>query len=236
MNTPDILHESLQHGGPGMFALRAALAATLAPTWGVYSGYELYEHQAVRPGSEEYLDSEKYELRPRRFAEAAARGESLEPWITALNRIRRAHPALQQLRNLQFHHIDNDALIAYSKFDASTGDAVLTVINLNPFAAEEGTVWLDMPALGREWHDHMTVLDEVTGEQFNWGQANFVRLEPWRSVAHILALPPVPYPARDLWPTKLAMRTAQVEASDANRKVPFGYRAGQSRSGTVGAR
>ncbi len=196
VNTPDILHESLQHGGPGMFALRAALAATLAPTWGVYSGYELYEHQAVRPGSEEYLDSEKYELRPRRFAEAAARGESLEPWITALNRIRRAHPALQQLRNLHFHHIDNDALIAYSKFDASTGDAVLTVINLNPFAAEEGTVWLDMPALGREWHDHMTVLDEVTGEQFNWGQANFVRLEPWRSVAHILALPPVPYPAR----------------------------------------
>ncbi len=167
VNTPDILHESLQHGGPGMFALRAALAATLAPTWGVYSGYELYEHQAVRPGSEEYLDSEKYELRPRRFAEAAARGESLEPWITALNRIRRAHPALQQLRNLHFHHIDNDALIAYSKFDASTGDAVLTVINLNPFAAEEGTVWLDMPALGREWHDHMTVLDEVTGEQFN---------------------------------------------------------------------
>ncbi|AHK32769.1 alpha amylase [Rhodococcus opacus PD630] len=202
VNTPDILHESLQTGGPGMFALRAALAATLSPTWGVYSGYELYEHVPVRVGSEEYLDSEKYQLRPRDFEGAAARGESLEPWITALNRIRRQHPALQQLRNIHFHHVDNDALIAYSKFDATTGDAVLTVINLNPYGAEQGNVWLDMPALGRDWHDHLTVLDEVTGEQYHWGQANFVRLEPWRAVAHILALPSIPYPAR----TKLAYR------------------------------
>lgn len=196
VNTPDILHETLQVGGPGMFALRAALAATLAPTWGVYSGYELYEHLPVRPGSEEYLDSEKYQLRPRDFDGARARGESLEPWITTLNRIRRAHPALQQLRNITFHHIDNDSLIAYSKFDPTTGDAVLTVINLNPYGPEEGMIWLDMPALGRDWQDHITVLDEVSGEQFHWGQANFVRLEPWRAVAHILALPPVPYPAR----------------------------------------
>ncbi|MFZ2176518.1 MAG: maltotransferase domain-containing protein [Rhodococcus sp. (in: high G+C Gram-positive bacteria)] len=196
VNTPDILHESLQHGGPGMFAIRAALAATLAPTWGVYSGYELYEHVPLQLGSEEYLDSEKYQLRPRDFEGALARGESLEPWITALNRIRRRHPALQQLRSLRFHHVDNDALIAYSKFDPTTGDAVLTVINLNPYAAEQGTVWLDMPALGRDWQDHLTVLDEVTGEQYQWGQANFVRLEPWRAVAHILALPSIPYPAR----------------------------------------
>ncbi|MFF0814528.1 maltotransferase domain-containing protein [Rhodococcus sp. NPDC003318] len=196
VNTPDILHETLQVGGPGMFALRAALAATLAPTWGVYSGYELYEHVPVREGSEEYLDSEKYQLRPRDFDGARARGESLEPWITTLNRIRRAHPALQQLRNITFHHVDNDSLIAYSKFDPTTGDAVLTVINLNPHGTEEGMIWLDMPALGRDWHDHITVLDEVSGEQYHWGQTNFVRLEPWRAVAHILALPPVPYPAR----------------------------------------
>ncbi|MGV9613181.1 maltotransferase domain-containing protein, partial [Nocardia xishanensis] len=136
VNTPDILHESLQHGGPGMFAIRAVLAATLAPTWGVYSGFELFEHQAVRPGSEEYLDSEKYELRPRPFAEALARGESLEPWLTRLNEIRRAHPALQQLRCLHFHHVDNDALLAYSKFDPVSGDAVLVVVNLNPYGAE----------------------------------------------------------------------------------------------------
>ncbi|WP_255027032.1 maltotransferase domain-containing protein [Rhodococcus sp. GA1] len=202
VNTPDILHETLQHGGPGMFALRAALAATLAPSWGVYSGYELFEHLAVRPGSEEYLDSEKYQLRPRRYDEARRRGESLEPWLTTLNRIRRAHPALQQLRNIAFHHVDNDALIAYSKFDPSTGDCVLTVINLNPYGAEQGTVWLDMPAIGHDWHDHFPVYDEVSGEQYSWGQANYVRLEPWRAVAHILVLPPIGIPTR----TTLAYR------------------------------
>ncbi|MDJ0411186.1 maltotransferase domain-containing protein [Rhodococcoides fascians] len=196
VNTPDILHESLQHGGPGMFALRAALAATLAPTWGVYSGYELYEHQAVREGSEEYLDSEKYQLRPRDFEGALARGESLEPWITTLNSIRRAHPALQQLRNIHFHTIDNEALIGYSKFDPQTGDSVLAVINLNPFGAEEGTVHLDMPALGHDWQDTLTIKDEVSGIHYDWGHTNFVRLEPWTSVAHIFTLPHIPYPAR----------------------------------------
>ncbi|MFH5207109.1 maltotransferase domain-containing protein [Antrihabitans sp. NCIMB 15449] len=203
VNTPDILHESLQTGGPGMFALRAALAATLAPTWGVYSGYELFEHQAVRPGSEEYLDSEKYQLRPRSYSEAKERGESLEPWITRLNEIRRAHPALQQLRNIAFHHVDNDALIAYSKVDAATGDAVLVVVNLNPHGAEQGNIWLDLPAVGRDWHDRFTVTDEVSGEQYDWGQANFVRLEPWRAVAHILALPLVANSNR----TELAYRS-----------------------------
>ncbi|MEV0032827.1 alpha-1,4-glucan--maltose-1-phosphate maltosyltransferase [Nocardia sp. NPDC050793] len=196
VNTPDILHESLQHGGPGMFAIRAVLAATLAPTWGVYSGFELFEHQAVRPGSEEYLDSEKYELRPRPFAEALARGESLEPWLTRLNEIRRAHPALQQLRCLHFHHVDNDALLAYSKFDPVSGDAVLVVVNLNPYGAEWGFISLDLPAIGREWHDHPVVVDEVSGEEYHWAQTNYVRLDPAKAVAHIIALPPVPAPAR----------------------------------------
>ncbi|MFC9897346.1 maltotransferase domain-containing protein [Nocardia sp. NPDC127579] len=202
VNTPDILHESLQHGGPGMFAIRAALAATLAPTWGVYSGFELFEHQAVRPGSEEYLDSEKYELRPRPFAAALARGESLEPWITRLNEIRRNHPALQQLRCVHFHQIDNDALIAYSKIDPAGGDAVLVVINLNPFAAEQGFLSLDLPAIGREWHDHPVVTDEITGEEYHWAQRNFIRLDPAGAAAHIIALPPVSQSAR----TALAYR------------------------------
>ncbi|MEU6190067.1 alpha-1,4-glucan--maltose-1-phosphate maltosyltransferase [Nocardia sp. NPDC047038] len=202
VNTPDILHESLQHGGPGMFAIRAVLAATLAPTWGVYSGFELFEHQAVRPDSEEYLDSEKYELRPRPFAEALARGESLEPWLTRLNEIRRAHPALQQLRCLHFHHVDNDALIAYSKLDPASGDAVLVVVNLNPFGAEWGMLSLDLPAIGREWHDHPVVYDEVSGEEYHWAQTNYVRLDPARAVAHIIALPPVSQQAR----TELAYR------------------------------
>ncbi|WP_069163098.1 alpha-1,4-glucan--maltose-1-phosphate maltosyltransferase [Nocardia altamirensis] len=202
VNTPDILHESLQHGGPGMFAIRAVLAATLAPAWGVYSGFELFEHQAVRPGSEEYLDSEKYELRPRPFAEALARGESLEPWLTRLNEIRRVHPALQQLRCIHFHHVDNDSLIAYSKIDPVSGDAVLVVVNLNPFGAEWGMVSLDLPAIGREWHDRPVVYDEVSGEEFHWAQTNYVRLDPSTAVAHILTLPPVSQQAR----TELAYR------------------------------
>ena len=192
VNTPDILHESLQHGGPGMFAIRAVLAATMGASWGVYSGYELFEGTAVRPGSEEYLDSEKYELRPRDFAGARDRAHSLEPFLTRLNEIRREHPALCQLRTIRFHGVDNEALIAYSKFDPQTGDTVLVVVNLNPFGAEQGTVWLDMGALGMAPYDGFRVRDEITGEEYQWGQSNFVRLEPARAVAHILVLPPIP--------------------------------------------
>jgi starch synthase (maltosyl-transferring) len=192
VNTPDILHESLQHGGPGMFAIRAALAATMGTAWGVYSGYELFEHVAVRPGSEEYVDSEKYELRPRDFNLALAAGRSLEPFLTRLNEIRRLHPALCQMRTIRFHHIDNDALLAFSKFDPLTGDAVLAVITLNPFGPENGTLWLDMAALGMEPYDRFWVRDEITGEEYQWGQANYVRLEPVKAVAHILNMPVIP--------------------------------------------
>ncbi len=192
VNTPDILHESLQHGGPGMFAIRAVLAATMGTSWGVYSGYEVFENVPVRPGSEEYLDSEKYELRPRDFAGALAEGRSLEPFLARLNEIRRLHPALCQLRTIRFHHVDNDALLAYSKFDPVSGDTVLVVVTLNPFGAEQGTVWLDMGALGMETYERFWVRDEVSGEEYQWGQANFVRLEPARAVAHILNMPLVP--------------------------------------------
>ncbi len=192
VNTPDILHESLQYGGPGMFAIRAAMAATMSPTWGVYSGYELFEHRAVREGSEEYLDSEKYELRPRDFEGALARSESLEPFLLRLNEIRRLHPALSQSRTIKFHTVDNDALLAYSKFDPVTGDCVLVVVTLNPFGLEESTVWLDMDALGMESYDRFWVRDEVTGEEYQWGQANYVRLDPARAVAHVLNMPLIP--------------------------------------------
>ncbi|MFJ7216866.1 maltotransferase domain-containing protein [Amycolatopsis sp. NPDC098790] len=188
VNTPDILHESLQRGGPGMFALRAALAATISPTWGVYSGYELFEHVPVREGSEEYLDSEKYQLRPRDFERAVAEGRSLEPWIAKLNSVRRAHPALQQMRTLHFHHVDNDALLAYSKQDPATGDTVVTVVTLDPYGPQEGTLWLDTGALGFEAHERLIAHDEVTGDTWDWGQANFVRLEPWRAVAHVVSV------------------------------------------------
>ncbi|KHO24168.1 alpha-1,4-glucan:maltose-1-phosphate maltosyltransferase [Mycolicibacterium setense] len=196
VNTPDILHESLQHGGPGMFAIRAVLASTMSPSWGMYSGFELFEHRAVREGSEEYLDSEKYELRPRDFAAALAEGRSLEPFVARLNEIRRLHPALRQLRTLTFHHVDNDALLAYSKFDPITGDTVLVVVTLNPFSPEEATLWLNMEALGMETHDRFWVRDEITGEEYQWGQSNYVRIDPAKAVAHVLNMPLVPYEQR----------------------------------------
>jgi starch synthase (maltosyl-transferring) len=188
VNTPDILHASLQHGGPAMFALRAALAATMSPTWGVYAGYELFEHTALRQGSEEYLDSEKYQLRPRDFGAAAAQGRSLEPWLTRLNEIRHAHPALRQLRTLRFHDTDNAALLAYSKTDPATDDTVLIVVNLDPRNVQEGTVGWDLGVLGRHSGEPFTVLDEVSGELFEWHKHTYVRLEPQRAVAHIAAV------------------------------------------------
>ncbi|MFV0495337.1 alpha-1,4-glucan--maltose-1-phosphate maltosyltransferase [Mycobacterium sp.] len=196
VNTPDILHAILQHNGPAMFAVRAVLAATMSPSWGMYSGYELFERRAVGDGSEEYLNSEKYELRPRDFAGALAAGESLEPFIAALNTIRRLHPALRQLRTIEFHHVDNDALLAYSKFDPETGDCVLIVVTLNVSDAQEATLRLDMAALGMQDEDRFWVRDEITGEEYQWGQANYVRIDPDRAVAHIVNMPLIPEESR----------------------------------------
>ena len=190
VNTPDILHASLQTGGRAMFAIRASLAATLSPLWGVYSGYELYEHLPLAPGSEEYLDSEKYELRPRDFQAAVNSGDSLEGYLRLLNQIRRENPALQQLRTLHFHAADNPNILAYSKADAVTGNVVLVVINLDPRNPQEATVDLDLGRLGRNLGDVFTVQDMVTGAAYNWSERNFVRLEPMRDVAHIFLLPP----------------------------------------------
>ncbi|MBW5421558.1 DUF3416 domain-containing protein [Streptomyces sp. BG9H] len=188
VNTPDILHAYLQDGGRPAFETRAVLAATLSPTWGVYSGFELCENTPVRPGSEEYLDSEKYQLRPRDWESAARSGATIAPLITELNRVRRANPALQQLRDLHFHPTDKEAVIAYSKTatDAHGSNTVLVVANLDPHHTQEATVSLNMPQLGLEWHETVPVRDELTGETYHWGRANYVRLEPGRAPAHIL--------------------------------------------------
>jgi starch synthase (maltosyl-transferring) len=140
----------------------------------------------VRAGGEEYRESEKYQLRPRDFAAALAQGRSLEPWITRLNAIRRAHPALQQLRTLRFHRTDNESLLAYSKTDPATGDTVICMVTLEPYTTVSGTVRLDLPALGMDQKDRFLAHDEISGETYDWGQANYVQLEPWRAVAHIL--------------------------------------------------
>ncbi|QFZ20953.1 alpha-1,4-glucan--maltose-1-phosphate maltosyltransferase [Saccharothrix syringae] len=181
VNTPDILPEHLQSGRPAVFAIRAALAATMAPTWGVYSGYELYEHQALRPGGEEYLDSEKYQLVHRDFGGDG----TLEPWIARLNEVRRAHPALRELRTLRFHDVDNDALIAYSK--TAPGEIVLVVVTLDPTGPQEGTVTWRLDELGLP--DGFTAHDEVTGQAFRWSERAYVRLDPNQAVAHIAAVP-----------------------------------------------
>ncbi|MFF0156263.1 maltotransferase domain-containing protein [Streptomyces sp. NPDC005263] len=182
-NTPDILHEYLQHGGRPAFEVRAVLAATLSPTWGIYSGYELCENTPLKEGSEEYLDSEKYQLKPRDWETAEHEGRSLSPLITRLNTIRRRHPALHRLRNIHFHRTDNDALIAYSK--RAGQDTVVVVVNLDPHHAQEATVSLDMARLGLERHESVSVHDELAGETYRWGESNYVRLEPGRAPAHV---------------------------------------------------
>ena len=200
VNTPDILHATLQQGGPAAFALRATLAATMSPLWGVYSGYELYEDRPMAAGSEEYHDSEKYQLRHRDFATALEKGASLEPYLTLLNTIRRDNPALQQLRQIRFHDIANDNIIAYSKVDAETGNAVLVVVNLDPSSTQEGMLRVDASAVGLNDGETFEVHDQITGERYTWTTAetgNFIRLAPEKNVAHIFRLPEVPKVRRE---------------------------------------
>ena len=186
-NTPDILPEYLQHSGPSGFAIRATLAATLAPTYGIYSGFELYEHVAVRPGSEEYLDSEKYQYRPRDWLLARKQGRTLAPYLTQLNAIRADHPALQDLRSLRFHPTEDGDVIAFSKVDGD--DLILVVCTLDPGREHATTVWWDMGALGLSHDDRFVAHDLVSDITWTWGQATYVRLRPWEHVAHIVHVP-----------------------------------------------
>ncbi|MWA15845.1 alpha-1,4-glucan--maltose-1-phosphate maltosyltransferase [Streptomyces sp. BA2] len=186
VNTPDILPEILQNGGRPAFELRAVLAATLSPTWGLYSGYELCEGTPLEPGSEDYLDSEKYQLRPRDWKSAEREERTIAPLITTLNAIRRRHPALHRLRNVHFHSVDNDQVIAYSRH--VPGDTVLVVVNLDPHHAQEATVRLDRTRLNIPPGSSFRVRDELTDETYTWGEAIYVRLTPGVSPAHVCAV------------------------------------------------
>jgi starch synthase (maltosyl-transferring) len=179
VNTPDILTEQLQHGGRPAFESRLVLGATLSPSYGVYSGYEWIEHTAVRPGSEEYLDSEKYAIKQRRLE-----GAPLLPLIRLLNEARRAHPALQHLSNVTFLDTHNDGLLAYLK--RQDDDAILAVVNLDAHHAQEGLV--DVPAtLGLP--ADFQVQDLLDGQRYDWHQGgNFVRLVPGERQAHVFRL------------------------------------------------
>ncbi|MGI8492883.1 MAG: maltotransferase domain-containing protein [Acidimicrobiales bacterium] len=186
-NTPDILSGPLRDGPPAAFALRFVLAATLSPSYGIYSGYELYENQPASPSNEEYLGSEKYEIRDRDFD----RPGTLAPLIGAVNASRRRHPAFSRLRQLRFHPSDNPEVIAYSKTSDDGRDVVLVVVTLDPYQAAESTLHLDLDLLGLPRDRPYKVLDELSGAEFTWqGPDVFVRLEPWSRVAHLLDLHP----------------------------------------------
>jgi starch synthase (maltosyl-transferring) len=192
VNTPDILSEYLQYRGPAAFRVRAVLASLLAPSWGIYSGYELCESTPLRPGSEEYLDSEKYQYRARDWDLAQRDPDGIAPFITRLNMIRKAHPALHWLRNLRFHHVDQPDLICFSKRSERDADTVLAVVNLDPHQPHEATLWLDQAALGVDPGSAFVVTDELSGESYQWGQANYVRLDPMVAPAHIFTVSPCP--------------------------------------------
>lgn len=183
-NTPDILTEYLQHGGRGAFIARAVLGATLCASWGVYGpAFELMEHRSVKAGSEEYLDSEKYQLR----AWETERSDSLEPLLAVLNAVRRENPALQQDRTLVFHGCDNPAIVCYSK--TSGKNAVLVAVNTDPHRAQWGTVDLDLGALGLEEGRVFQVHDVLTDARYRWqGRRNVVGLDPAASPAHVFRI------------------------------------------------
>ena len=184
VNTPDINPFHLQSGNPAMFALRAVLASTLTPSWGMYAGYEIYEHRPFKEGGEEYLDSEKYEIKVRDWDGATKKGLTLAPFITQLNAIRKANPALQQLRNLVFHNTESEAIIAYSKREGK--NLILVVVNLDPSFAQGTIVHWDMNALGLE--GTFAVKDLLDGKSFDWSEHQFIQLDPTRpvgKVAHI---------------------------------------------------
>jgi starch synthase (maltosyl-transferring) len=185
VNTPDINPFHLQSGNPAIFAIRAALASTLTTSWGMYAGYELYEHRRFKEGGEEYLDSEKYEIKVRDWEGAEKKQITLAPFITVLNKIRRENVALQRLRNLHFHHCENDQILAYSKREGD--NLILVVVNLDPNFAQESTIHWDMSALGISG-DVFEVTDLIDSAKYQWAPQTYVRLDPTRlsgKVVHI---------------------------------------------------
>ena len=182
-NTPDILTEPLQHGGRPVFASRLALAATLGASYGIYGpAYELMESRPRTPGGEEYLDSEKYQVRHWDLA----RDDSLRDLAARLNRIRRENPALQGDRSLRFHAVDNDQLVAYSKRSDDLSNVVLVVVNLDPHHVQSGFVEFPVEELALDPRAPWQVHDLLSDARFFWhGSRNFVELDPRASPAHV---------------------------------------------------
>ncbi|SNU02536.1 alpha-1,4-glucan:maltose-1-phosphate maltosyltransferase [Ruaniaceae bacterium KH17] len=191
--THDILTPFMQQGGTAAFALRAVLAATGAPTWGIYSGYEFVENIA-RPGVEEQIDNEKYEFRPRDWAKSYETG--IPQLLTKLNEIRHRHPALRQLHNVAIHSTTDDKVLAFSRrvpgrfTESGEDDVVLVVITLDPFSTRECLVTLDLAALGIPAGQDLHMHDELSDATFSWGAEGFVRLDPRIATAHVFSVTP----------------------------------------------
>jgi starch synthase (maltosyl-transferring) len=179
-NTPDILHEYLVHGGRAAFRIRLVLAATLSPVYGIYSGYELCENVPVKAGSEEYLDSEKYEVRVRDWNAPG----NIKQDVSKLNRIRSENAALHELANLELVPTDFDGIFAYRKH--APGNELLVIVNLDPHQAHETMVDVPIEALGIDPNEAYEVNDLLTGARYTWrGARNYVRLDPNERVAHL---------------------------------------------------
>jgi starch synthase (maltosyl-transferring) len=202
-NTPDILHASLQNGGRPAFMQRLVLATTLAASYGIYGpAYELGENLPAKPGSEEYLDSEKYQI--RQWDRSAS--HSIAPLVARLNTIRRANPALQSDGSLWFHHVDNSQIICYSKSTidspnhlqapgapAGQPNVILTVVNLDPHNEQAGWIDLDLGRLGIAHNETFEVEDLLTGARYQWhDRSNFVALRPWQMPAHVFRITRMP--------------------------------------------
>jgi starch synthase (maltosyl-transferring) len=182
-NTPDILTEYLQSGGRPAFIARLVLAATLGASYGIYGpAFELCQNIPREPGSEEYLDSEKYQIRQWEITKP----DSLKDFITRVNRIRNENPALQRDRNLCFHNLDNDQLICYSKKNDDLSNIILVVVNLDHYFKQSGWVDLDLETLGFEPQESFLVHDLLNDARYPWqGSHNYIELDPRICPAHI---------------------------------------------------
>ena len=180
-NTPDIVPFVLQDGGRSAFMIRVALAATLSPLYGIYSGYELCENEAL-PGREEYLDSEKYQYKERDWNAPG----NIKDWIARLNKIRKENRALQLYTNLRFHDAENDAILFYSKMTAARDNIILIVVNLDPHRKQNSFVHVPIENFGQMESDVYQVQDLLSGATYTWrGRRNYVELDPDIQPAHI---------------------------------------------------
>lgn len=185
-NTPDILTEALQFGGRPVFMSRLVMAATLTANYGIYGpAYEMMEHTAIKHNSEEYLNSEKYQIRYRSLEELDG-PNSLCDFITLVNRIRKRNPALHTNQSLCFHQIDNEQILCYSKTSSDPLNTILVVVNLDPNHTQAGFIQLDLEELGIDSDQSFQVHDLLTSEHYIWsGSHNYVELNPHQVPAHV---------------------------------------------------